>query len=873
MKAIWLAAVVWLVPVAALACEGPVAVCKSKVDGFALISEGKPATVYVDANSAGPVLQVAQDFAADLERVSGVKPVIVNDLNGLSGPVVIIGQAGQPVIDGLVRDGKLDLKDISGIWEGYVQQVVTGPMPGLPAALVIAGSDPRGAVYGTYDISEKMGVSPWYWWADVPVKKQTDITVLAGARWDAPVVKYRGFFLNDEEPALGNWAREKFGGINAEFYAHVFELNLRLKGNFLWPAMWGKSLPDDDPKSLAMADRYGVVLSTSHHEPMARAHVEWQRQKDAGLMSGKWDYRSNAENLRTFWRGGIERRMCSSSASGSTKTMCHEQVITLGMRGDGDEPMTEGTATALLETIVADQRKIIGEVTGKPLTETPQVWALYKEVQDYYDHGMKAPEDVTLLFADDNWGQIRRLPKAGAGPRVGGYGVYYHFDYVGGPRNYKWLNTNQIEKVWQQMDLAYASGADRLWIVNVGDLKPMEFPLDFFLDMAWNPEAMDVNALSAYPVNWAEQQFGPELGYTISYLLTDSSKWLARRKPELLDAGVFAANPDFKVMTRDWQDMLAASKEVRAELGPEYDAAYFQLVHHPIAAAANVYELYNAVADNQALVAKGDAAGANTAADVAEQAFERDKAISADYHALLGGKWNHMMSQTHIGYDNWQQPDKDVMPVVKRLPVNGVVPKRQAVVADYSAVQVVEVPRHYGGRYTDEHGYVSIDAEFFTRAFSDIGGDVYWELVPDLGRTAGAVISLPQNAPPSDVTASSPMRVEYDVATLKDADAVLHLYLAPTLDTQGRGGLRIGVSIDGGVVQVLGFDLKPDAPDWNEAVKNNIHVLRASFPGLAAGAHTIKVFRIDGNVVLEKLVLDTGGLTPSYLGPVRSFQK
>src|SRR5690606_39010394 len=269
------------------------------------------------------------------------------------------------------------------------------------------------------------------------------------------------------------WVREKFGGFNHQFYEKVFELILRLKGNFLWPAMWGKSLWDDDSLSAPLADEMGVVLATTHHEPMMRAHVEWQRYG-----KGPWDYDKNPEVLRQFWREGLER------------TKGQETVVTLAMRGDGDEAMSADTNIELLERIVKDQREIIAEVTGRPAEETPQVWALYKEVQDYYDKGMRVPEDVTLLFADDNWGNIRRLPDP-ADKRPGGYGVYYHFDYVGGPRNYKWLNTTQIESAWQQMRLAWAHGVDRVWIVNVGDIKPMELPISAFLDQAWDPDRAD----------------------------------------------------------------------------------------------------------------------------------------------------------------------------------------------------------------------------------------------------------------------------------------------------------------------------------------------------------------------------------------------
>jgi hypothetical protein len=858
--------------VPALACEGTVTVCPDGAKAsFALIQGGAPATVLVDPGADSAVRHAGDGFAGDLERVSGRKAARTTALVGVKGPVVLIGVLGQsPAIDALVRAGKIRPQDIAGEWEAFRQIVVDNPAPGVARALVIVGSDRRGAVYGAYDISEKIGVSPWHWFADVPVAKRANLYLTAGSRRDQPRVRYRGFFINDEAPAFSTWAQKKFGGANAKAYAHIFELELRLKGNYLWPAMWApRAFNDDDPQNKVLADEMGIVMGTSHHEPMTRAQAEWHRNTAGGVTGGKWDYSSNAANLRAFWRGGIERMTSKGDGKG------YESLVTVGMRGDGDEPMAEGTATKLLEGIVADQRKIIAEVTGKPADQTPQVWALYKEVQDYYDHGMQVPDDVTLLFSDDNWGQIRRLPDLGATPRRGGYGVYYHFDYVGGPRNYKWLNTNQIEKSWQQMDLAWQRGARALWIVNVGDLKPMEYPLSFFLKQAWDPEAMTPEALAAYPAQWAGAQFGPAQGKAIGALLTRYSQLAARRKPELIDAGSFALGRrtgpvigadepqvggiprppalldggEFGAMVGEWDALEAAMLKAKAQVPANGQDAFFQLVEHPITAMANLYRLYYAVAWNRELAGKADAR-ANFFADQAEKLFRRDQELSDRYHAIAGGKWDGMMLQTHIGYTNWQQPEAQVMPDVRR--VSGAAePIRfdmQPLAAGSGAIEAGDYVRALGGK------------------------GLAWKVIPHLGRTRGAVLTLPQGRPAT--TTADGVRLEYAVAVARAGDLSVRLILTPTLGTGADGRLRVGVSIDNGPVQVLSDLLTPSPNaadnqakhDWERAVEDNARVLEARFPGVAAGKHVVKVWRIDDNVVLQRLVVGTAPLPESYLG-------
>jgi hypothetical protein len=848
-------------------CAGPVMVCDGASPGaFALIQRSAPAAILVDADADPAVRRVGDSFAGDLTQVSGAQPVRIQRLADASGPVIIIGVLGHSeTIDALVASGRVDASDLQGEWEAYRQMIVDHPSPGVDRALVIVGSDRRGAVFGAFDISERMGVSPWHWFADVPVRARADLFITAGSRRDQPAVRYRGIFINDEAPALTSWAEKQFGGANAEMYEHVFDLILRLKGNTLWPAMWQpRAFNDDDPRNMVLADEMGVVMGTSHHEPMMRAHDEWSRNTAGGVTGGRWDYGSNAANLRTFWRGGIERMM---SAPGRRP---FESLVTIGMRGDGDEAMAEGTAIPLLESVVADQRRIIEDVTDRPAADTPQVWALYKEVQDYYDQGMSVPDDVTLLFSDDNWGQIRRLPAA-PDDRPGGYGVYFHFDYVGGPRNYKWLNTNQIEKTWQQMNLAWARGARQLWIVNVGDIKPMEYPLSFFMRQAWEPAAMTPEALEAFPEAWARETFGADHASEIADILTRYSQYAARRKPELIDADSFPLGDgvddpldggEFGAMVEEWDSLEARAQSLKASIPADQQSAYAQLVGHPVAAMANLYRLYYAVAWNRRLAAAGDAR-ANLFADRAEAAFAHDQALTDAYHALSGGRWNGMMSQTHIGYSTWQQPETNIMPAVRRVAATET--------ATTAASLAFEGPSDAPPPRPD---VIAIEAPAYSRAVD--GAGLAWWPIAHLGRTQGAVLALPQGR--AATTIEDGVRLEYDVDLAHGGPLELQLYLVPTLDVSGAGALRLGVSIDDGPVQTLTDRLLP-APnaavqqsqrDWNAAVEDNARMLVARFDGVAPGRRVIKVWRLDDNVVLQRLVISHGDVPPSYLGP-RAF--
>ena len=646
-------------------------------DSFALAHTGTAATLYVDAGDWPGVVRAAHDLQSDIKQVTGAEPAFGNDAKTLRGEVVLVGTIGRSaVIDRLIRERKIDVSAVRGKWETTLTQVVAHPLPGVERALVIAGSDKRGTIYGIYDLSEEIGVSPWYWWADVPVQHK-DALYLAPGRWvvDAPAVKYRGIFLNDEAPALTGWVDAKYGGYNHAFYTKVFELLLRLRANFLWPAMWNNAFATDDPLNAKLADEYGIVMSTSHEEPMMCAEKEWKSS------DGAWDYTANAARIDQFWRGCMAR------------DKNYEDVVTLGMRGHNDTPMSTGDNIAQMEKIVADQRQILKETVNPELDKVPQVWALYKEVQTYYEQGLRVPDDVTLLWSDDNWGNLRRLPTPAEQKRSGGAGIYYHFDYVGDPRSYKWLNTNYVPKIWEQMNMAWKFGATRIWVVNVGDLKPMEFPISFFLRMAWNPAQFNPDNLQQYTQEWAAQQFGPEHAAEIAHLLTTYTKYNSRRKPEQLEPDTFSLMhfDEAERVFNEWTSLTEEAEHVNQELTPDERDAFFELVLYPLKASAVVNELYITAGMNHLYAAQGRVS-ANDLADQARALFAEDAELSTEYnHQLAHGKWDHMMDQTHIGYTFWNEPPVNAMPAVSEVqPLSG--PHMAVAVEGIPSVATSELP-------------------------------------------------------------------------------------------------------------------------------------------------------------------------------------
>ena len=795
---------------------------------FPLIERGIPAAVVTDPADRKGVQIAAETLREDFARVCGRKAA------DAGSRAILAGTVDSPLLRDLAQRGLIDLKALEGQYESYFISTLGQMVPGYDDVLVIAGADMRGTIYGLYEISEQLGVSPWYDWADVPVKHYEDLSLEPGVRVSPPpAVRYRGIFLNDEAPCLTSWVRHTYGTDYGDhrFYARVFELLLRLRANFIWPAMWDWAFYADDPDNSRTADEMGIIVGTSHHEPMARNHQEWARRQGA---DGPWDYRTNRKVLDRFFTEGMER------ARGT------EDLITIGMRGDGDAALgqegREADYIKLLERIIDNQRKIIRKVTGKAAGQRPQVWALYKEVQQYYDLGLRVPEDVTILLSDDNWGDVRKLPTAAERGRKGGWGIYYHVDYVGAPRNSKWLNVTPIQNMWEQLQLTYAYGVDRLWVLNVGDLKPMEYPIDLFLAMARRPEAFSAETLPDHTRSFCAAAFGEDQAAEAARILNLYCKYSGRTTAEMMDRRTYdLASGEFRRVCDDFVRLEAEALRQFLSLDPACRDAYRQLILFPVQALSNLYEMYYAQAMNHELYGRGDPA-ADAWADRVEQCFARDAVLcEQDNTEMSGGKWDGMMTQKHIGYVSWNDDfPADRMPEVRRI--GPVAPGGFSFAAD---------PR----------GFTAIEAEHSFAARTAEG--THWTVIPDMGRTLSGVALMPYTQPAEGAALRYRVELPAGVSSVK-----VHVVTKSTL-AFNNSGHRYEVAL-GDASQTHRFNerLNEDLANiysvYYPTVARRVVETVSELPA-REGWNELVLRPLDPGIVFEKIVVDYGGYTPQFL--------
>jgi hypothetical protein len=735
-----------------------------------------------------------------------------------------------------------------------------------------------------------MGVSPWYWMADAPVIHKDEVWYNDdyGYDYDWPAVKYRGIFINDEWPSFGTWCQKHFGGVNSKAYEKIFELLLRLKANYFWPAMWATAFNEDDPESPRLADEMGIVMGTSHHEPMMRSHREYLKRKDD---VGPWDYATNKERIDQFFREGMERNKA------------YDNLVTIGMRGDGDVAMGKGDDQENMKTlqnVIKGQRQIIKDIYGRE-DAVPQLWAIFTEVQRYYDAGFTVPDDVTLLFCDNNWGYIRRKGTEAERKRKGGLGLYYHIDMNGGPWNDRWVNTTTVPKLREQLNQAYQSGINRIWIINVGDLKPKEMPISFIMDYAWRgpsafgplpPDPKFVRhtifddefewlrqwtasvlggnyaqvALEGTGANIPEGIVDEEITDECAEIIAQYSKLNLMRKPEVQVPGLFNYE-EMLHLNDQWQRIVLRCERLKELIPAEAQDAFYQLVYYPAVASAGVAMMYNAAT-------MGDG-------DTVYELMEQDKRLTDYYNKeMAGGKWDGMMLDNHIGYTKWSIPDENTNPMDLGYNVD-----------------------HDLSGSKDTHEY-SIAADSYKEILAGRHGGLPlrgegWMELPGLGRgdccvgAADVMKSYPNGDGPV---------LEYDIDLAStDGKGTVAIGILPTQDVYPARGLRLGVQIDDQPMQTIDARqglhdefgeytpknlaqskvLKPLPPHnnlllsgWKDGRKmlrrdevfDNIRWLEVTFPGITPGKHTLKIIMIDPEIVLEKIVINPDNNRYSYFG-------
>ena len=825
MKRLYVVAIVLLSTIIAVA----------QAQRFCIAKDGKAATIVVDEQDWKGVVRAANNLGDDVRKVTGTASPVVSDITSGNG-CILVGTIGKSRhIDQLIKQKKLDVKKIKGKWEAYVMDVINGN-------LVIAGNDKRGTIYGIYEISKQIGVSPWYWMADAPVVHKDELYYTDGYDYDWPAVKYRGIFINDEWPSFGTWCQKHFGGVNSKAYEKIFELLLRLKANYFWPAMWATAFNEDDPESPRLADEMGIVMGTSHHEPMMRSHREYLKRKE---QVGPWDYASNKERVDQFFREGMERNKA------------YDNLVTIGMRGDGDVAMGKGDDQENMKTlknVIDGQRKIIKDIYGRP-DAVPQLWAIFTEVQRYYDAGFTVPDDVTLLFCDNNWGYIRRKGTETERKRKGGLGLYYHIDMNGGPWNDRWVNTTTVPKLREQLNQAYQSGIDRIWIINVGDLKPKEMPISFIMDYAWKPEAIKAGDEQAWLERFTASVFGDSFAKESADIIARYSKLNLMRKPEVQVPGLFN-HEEMLHLNNQWQRIVLRCEALKEQIPAEAQDAFYQLVYYPAVASAGVAMMYNAAT-------MGDR-------ETVEDLMEKDQRLTDYYNKVLaGGKWDGMMLDNHIGYTKWSIPDKNTNPMDLGYKVN-----------------------HDLSTSKDTKEY-SIPAGNNTHA------DNGWIFLPDLGRGEGCMgaADAMKEYPNGDGPA-----LKYDINLYPtDGKGTVAIGILPTQDDVPTRGLRLGVQIDDQPMQTIDArqglhdefgeytpknlaqsnKLKPLPPHNNlllsgwkngrkmlrrDEVFDNIRWLEVTFPNVTVGKHQLKLVLIDPEIVIEQIVVNPDNNHYSYFG-------
>lgn len=942
---------------------------------FTLASPRQTAAILYDASDAAVVKRAAELFAADVEAVTGRRPQVTS-ATGETGPAVIVGTVGgSALIRRLSEAGKIDTAPLEGAWERYLIQTVANPLPGIRKALVIAGSDRRGAAYGLFTLSELIGVSPWYWWADVPVKKHAALHVDAPPTYSqTPSVRYRGIFLNDEDWGLTPWASQTFeperGNIGPRTYAKVCELLLRLKANYLAPAMHPVSTSFNQiPENKLVADTFAIVMGSTHCEPLLlNTASEW----DTKTM-GPWNYDKNKE--------GINRVLTQRVRENSP----YENVYTLALRGLHDGAMSTTLPmhekVRMLQQALLDQRRILAENIDRPVETVPQAFTPYKEVLEIYSNGLELPDDITIVWPDDNYGYMKRLSGVREQRRTGRSGVYYHVSYLGVPHSYLWFSTTSPSLMYEELRKAYDTTADRLWLVNCGDLKGSEMQVSLFLDMAWDIGRFTADNVVSYPARWLAGIFGEAYYDRLEAMTREHLRLAFPRKPEYMGWGYHwnrfdhnceqLTDTDFSFTNYDeaqrrleaYRQLGARAEALLHEIGDEARPAFYQLVYYPLRGAELMNRMTLGGQRNRWYARQGRAA-TNAVRDEVQRCYDSLQVITRGYNSLLGGKWNHMMSMrqnydgvsayfnlphlaTHDAagaprlalqvagedvtgarafhalpaFDNYlrrtypveiynrgggtlawtahasepwvvlsksagKTADEERITVGidwEKAPSGNAVPAQIVFRAGEQSEKVLvslfnpTAPSRaeLRGIYVENNGCVSIPAAGCHRVREN--DRIKITAVEDLG-IEGPALQLGDPTAPLQIFRSRDVPcAEYDFYAFDAGSVDVYTYVLPTFPLHADRDFRIGentntdtkysVQIDDGALATPSSSHVEYSQVWFESVLRNCAVNKSTLHIDKPGRHTLRIRVGDPGIVLQKIVLDFGGMKRSYLGP------
>lgn len=942
---------------------------------FTLASPRQTAAILYDASDAAVVKRAAELFAADVEAVTGRRPQVTS-ATGETGPAVIVGTVGgSALIRRLSEAGKIDTAPLEGAWERYLIQTVANPLPGIRKALVIAGSDRRGAAYGLFTLSELIGVSPWYWWADVPVKKHAALHVDAPPTYSqTPSVRYRGIFLNDEDWGLTPWASQTFeperGNIGPRTYAKVCELLLRLKANYLAPAMHPVSTSFNQiPENKLVADTFAIVMGSTHCEPLLlNTASEWDTQT-----MGPWNYDKNKE--------GINRVLTQRVRENSP----YENVYTLALRGLHDGAMSTTLPmhekVRMLQQALLDQRQILAENIDRPVETVPQAFTPYKEVLEIYSNGLELPDDITIVWPDDNYGYMKRLSGVREQRRTGRSGVYYHVSYLGVPHSYLWFSTTPPSLMYEELRKAYDTTADRLWLVNCGDLKGSEMQVSLFLDMAWDIGRFTADNVVSYPARWLAGIFGEAYYDRLEAMTREHLRLAFPRKPEYMGWGYHwnrfdhnceqLTDTDFSFTNYDeaqrrleaYRQLGARAEALLHEIGDEARPAFYQLVYYPLRGAELMNRMTLGGQRNRWYARQGRAA-TNAVRDEVQRCYDSLQVITRGYNSLLGGKWNHMMSMrqnydgvsayfnlphlaTHDAagaprlalqvagedvtgarafhalpaFDNYlrrtypveiynrgggtlawtahasepwvvlsksagKTADEERITVGidwEKAPSGNAVPAQIVFRAGEQSEKVLvslfnpTAPSRaeLRGIYVENNGCVSIPAAGCHRVREN--DRIKITVVEDLG-IEGPALQLGDPTAPLQIFRSRDVPcAEYDFYAFDAGSVDVYTYVLPTFPLHADRDFRIGentntdtkysVQIDDGALATPSSSHVEYAQVWFESVLRNCAVNKSTLHIDKPGRHTLRIRVGDPGIVLQKIVLDFGGMKRSYLGP------